>query len=98
MEEVAEHVSPVERALAGWLLQRPVSIPRLPVALLSRAQKAAELERVQALKAMASAYEAELVLGLADDSPDDTDPPAGTPGARSGAWAPDTELPGVSEF
>ncbi|MGY1792390.1 hypothetical protein ACI796_00250 [Geodermatophilus sp. SYSU D00525] len=47
MQEVAEYVSPVERALAGWLLERPVSIPRLPVALLSREQKAAELQRVQ---------------------------------------------------
>jgi hypothetical protein len=64
--------------------------------MLSREQKAAELQRVQALKAMTAAYEAELVLGLADDSPDDDDPPPGTPGARS--WKPDTELPGVSEF
>ncbi|MGY5890075.1 HNH endonuclease, partial [Geodermatophilus arenarius] len=98
MEEVAEYVSPVERALAGWLLERPVSIPRLPVALLSREQKAAELQRVAALKAMTAAYEAELVLGLADDSPADLDPAPGAPGARTGSWAPDAELPGVSEF
>ncbi|MGY1687843.1 DUF222 domain-containing protein [Geodermatophilus sp. SYSU D00867] len=98
MEEVAEYVSPVERALAGWLLERPVSIARLPVALLSREQKAAELQRVAALKAMTAAYEAELVLGLADDSPADPDPAPGTPGARRGSWAPDAELPGVSEF
>ena len=43
---------------------------RLPVDLLTREQKAAELARVQARKAMDAAYEAELVLGLADDSPD----------------------------
>ncbi|MGY1736212.1 DUF222 domain-containing protein [Geodermatophilus sp. SYSU D00684] len=98
MEEVAGYVSPVERALAGWLLQRPVSIPRLPVALLTREQKAAELARVAAMEAMTAAYKAELVLGLADDSPDDDDPAPGTPGARSGSWKPDTELPGVSEF
>ncbi|MGY1776838.1 DUF222 domain-containing protein [Geodermatophilus sp. SYSU D00804] len=98
MEEVAEYVSPVERALAGWLLERPVSIPRLPVSLLSREQKAAELQRVAALKAMTAAYEAELVLGLADDTPADPDPAPGAPGARTGSWAPDAELPGVSEF
>ena len=63
MQEVAEYVSPVERALVGVLLDRPARIQRLPVALLSREQKAAELQRVQALKARTAAYEAELVLG-----------------------------------
>jgi hypothetical protein len=96
MSAVADHVSPVERALAGWLVEQPAPFRRLPVALLSREQKAAELVRVQELRARTAAYEAELVLGLADDSPDDADPPPGTPGARS--WKPDTELPGVSEF
>ena len=43
---------------------------------------------------MDAAYEAELVLGLADDTPDTLDPPPGHPGARKGPWAPDTELPG----
>src|SRR3712207_3975354 len=47
---------------------------------------------------MDAAYEAELVLGLADDTPDDLDPAPGTPGAQRGSWAPDGELPGVSEF
>jgi hypothetical protein len=90
--------SPLEGALAGWCLeQRPV-VPRLPVALLTRAQKAAELQRVQARRAMLAAHEAELVLGLAEDTPDSWDPPPGTPGGRSGGWAPDAELPGVSEF
>src|SRR4051794_34451708 len=37
-------------------------------------------------------------MGLADDSPDTLDPPAGSPGARRGSWRPDAELPGVSEF
>ncbi len=95
MSAVADHVSPVERALARWLVGRPVRVSRLPVAALSREQKAAELARVQARRAMDAAYEAELVLGLADDTPDD-DPPPGTPGARS--WKPEPELPGVSEF
>src|SRR3712207_6461209 len=90
-------MSPVEQALAGWLVGRPAPFRRLPVALLSREQKAAELQRVAALKATTAAYEAELVLGLADDSPADDDPAPGTPGAK-GSWAPDPELPGVSEF
>ncbi|PWW24853.1 hypothetical protein JD79_04044 [Geodermatophilus normandii] len=85
----------VERALAGWLVEQPAPIRRVPVALLSREQKAAELQRLQARKAMDAAHEAELILGLADESPDDDDPPPGTPGARS--WKPDPELPGVSE-
>ncbi|MGY1670527.1 DUF222 domain-containing protein [Geodermatophilus sp. SYSU D00710] len=96
MEEVAGAGSLVERALVEASLHRPVRLARLPVSLLSREQKAAELQRVAALKAMTAAYEAELVLGLADDSPDDDDPPPGAPGVRS--WKPDTELPGVSEF
>jgi uncharacterized protein DUF222 len=98
VQSTVSHVSPVERALLDAVIERPARFRRLPVALLTREEKAAELQRVQTLKAMTAAYEAELVLGLADDSPDDDDPPPGTPGARSGSWAPDTELPGVSEF
>ncbi|MGY1653069.1 DUF222 domain-containing protein, partial [Geodermatophilus sp. SYSU D01119] len=98
MSAGAEHVSPVERGLAGLLIERPVRIGRLPVAVLSDAQAAAELARVQARKAMDAAYEAELVLRLAQTRPADLDPPPGSPGARSGSWAPDPELPGVSEF
>ncbi|MGY1737800.1 DUF222 domain-containing protein [Geodermatophilus sp. SYSU D00684] len=97
-EEVAEYVSPIERALVGVLLDQPVTIGRLPVSLLSDEQAAAELQRVQARKAMEAAYEAELVLRLAEARPADTDPAPGTPGARGGSWAPDPELPGVSEF
>src|SRR5918993_1577676 len=96
MSAVAVPVSRVERALAGWLIGDRPRVQRLPVAVLSREQKAAELQRVQARKAMDAAYEAELILGLADDSPDDDNPPPGSPGARS--WKPDPELPGVSEF
>ncbi|MGY1698326.1 DUF222 domain-containing protein [Geodermatophilus sp. SYSU D00766] len=99
MQQVAEYVSPVERALAGWLVEQPVRLARLPVSLLSDEQAAAELQRLQARKAMEAAYEAELVLRLAEARPSDDDPAPGTPGARRrGSWAPDTELPGVSEF
>jgi len=72
--------------------------PRAPVAWLSTAEKAAELRRVQARRAMDAAYEAELIHGLAQDTPDDDDPPPGTPGAKRRGWASDGELPGVSEF
>ncbi|MGY1695040.1 DUF222 domain-containing protein [Geodermatophilus sp. SYSU D00814] len=98
MQEVADVDSPVAGDLLDLLASRPPEFRRLPVGLLSREQKAAELQRVAALKAVTAAYEAELVLGLADDSPDDDDPPPGAPGARRGSWKPDGELPGVSEF
>src|ERR671916_1441568 len=88
VQEVAECRSPIERALVGVLLDRPVRAQRLPVALMSREQTAAELQRLQARKAMDAAYEAELILGLADDSPDDDDPAPGTPGARARSWSP----------
>ena len=54
-----------EGALLGWMLRRAPSVQRLPVALMSADEVTAELERVQARKAMDAAYEAELVLALA---------------------------------
>ncbi|WP_245753615.1 DUF222 domain-containing protein [Geodermatophilus ruber] len=72
----------------------PAAASRLPVALLSREQKAAELARLQAEKAMRAAYEAELILALADDTPA---LPDDHPAARKGSWAADGELPGVAE-
>ncbi|SDO22013.1 HNH endonuclease signature motif containing protein [Geodermatophilus sp. DSM 45219] len=98
MAVVAEQQTPLEGLLVDWLVDQPLLGARLPVSMLTRAQKAAELQRVISARAMAAAYEAELVLGLADDSPDTLDPPPGHPGARKGSWAADTELPGVSEF
>ena len=90
--------TPIEAELVGRLLGRPPSSARLPVGALTRQEKAAGLRRLQARKAMDAAYEAELVLGLADDTPDTLDPPPDQPGAKRGSWAPDPELPGVSEF
>jgi hypothetical protein len=90
--------TPIEAALVGWLLDRPPTTARLPVGALTREEKATELRRLQARKAMEAAYEAELVLGLADDTPDTLDPPPDQPGARKGSWAPEPELPGVSQF
>ncbi|RBY89046.1 HNH endonuclease [Blastococcus sp. TBT05-19] len=94
---VAERSS-LEGALVGWLLEQAPTSARLPLGVLTKAEKAAELQRLQARKAMDAAYEAELVLGLADDTPDTLDPAPDQPGARKGSWAPDTELPGVSQF
>ncbi|MGK5110777.1 DUF222 domain-containing protein [Geodermatophilus sp. CPCC 205506] len=88
----------VEGLLFDWSVAQPLPDRALPVGLLSSEQKAAELQRVQARRAMDAAYEAELLMALADDTPDTLDPPPGHPGARRGSWAPDTELPGVSEF
>ena len=93
--------SPLEAVLVGRLLERPPTSARLPVGLLTREEKAAELQRLQARKAMDAGYEAELVLGLADDTPATLDPhppprrtpssPPATPPAASptagSAWA-----------
>ncbi|WP_116451797.1 HNH endonuclease signature motif containing protein [Blastococcus litoris] len=88
--------SPIEGALVGLLLDQPPGVSRLPVALLSDVEKAAELQRLQARKAMDAAYEAELLMALAADRPDADDPPPGHPGARRrGAGSP---VPGTSEF
>jgi Domain of unknown function (DUF222) len=68
------------------------------VRLLSKEQAALELRQVQQRRAADAAYEAELILRMADLTPDVLDPAPDHPGARKGGWAPDTELPGVSEF
>jgi hypothetical protein len=90
--------SSLEGVLVDWAVSRPVDLPRLPVDLLGREHKAAELARVQAQRAKLAAYEAELILGLAADSPDTSDPPPEHPGARSRSWRSDPEFAGVSEF
>jgi len=98
MPQLIGQVSLMEGVLVDWALAQSADLPRLPVELLSREQKAAELRRLQARRAMDAAYEAELVLGLAADTPDTLDPPADQPGAQRGSWAPEPELPGVSQF
>jgi hypothetical protein len=84
--------------LIEWSLDQPVSPSRLPVALLSKEQAAAELDQQQRRQAMAAAYEADLILRLAELTSDEHDPPAGTPGARSLGWAAGNDPVGVSEF
>jgi hypothetical protein len=86
---------PVGGLVEWWLWQAP-SVARMSVESLTAEQKALELQRVQARKAMDCAYEAELVMALAAERPDADDPPPGHPGARrSGAGSP---VEGVSEF
>ena len=84
--------------LIDWSLDQPIEPSRLPVDLLSRQQATEELQRRQQRQAMDAAYEAELILRLADESPDDADPPAGTPGARTPGWAATRDVVGASEF
>ena len=61
--------STVEGVLIDWSLDQPVELPGLPVALLSKEQAAAELQRRQRRQAMDAAYEAELILRLAELHP-----------------------------
>jgi hypothetical protein len=79
-------------------LDQPVEVPGLPVELLSREQVVAELVRRQRRQAMDAAYEAELILRLADHTPDDHDPAPGAPGARRPGWTARNDVAGVSEF
>jgi hypothetical protein len=90
--------STLEGVLIDWSLDQPVDLPGLPVGLLSREQAAAELVRRQRRQAMDAAYEAELILRLAELTADEFDPPAGTPGARRPGWSSRDDVAGVSEF
>src|SRR3954452_12114010 len=89
--------SVVEGMLVDWVRTRPTPEPRLPVSWLSEEEKAEELQRLQRNRARDAAREAELILALAADRPEQLDAPPGTPGARRGSWKPDGELPGVSD-
>src|SRR3954451_1291274 len=95
--QVMRGSSVVEGMLVDWVRTRPTPEPRLPVSWLSAEEKAVELQRLQANRARDAAREAELILALAADRPDELDPPPGTPGARRGSWKPDGELPGVGD-
>jgi hypothetical protein len=88
----------LEGVLVDWVRTQPAAEPRLPVAWLSKEQKAAELERLQRSRAMTTAREAELILGLAADCPEDMDLPPDAPGAARSWHHTEPEFPGVSEF
>ena len=72
-------VAALEGVLIDWSLERPVESPGLPVDLLSREQVVEELQRRKRREAMDAGYEAQLILRLADQTPDDADPPAAGP-------------------
>ncbi|RBY85728.1 HNH endonuclease signature motif containing protein [Blastococcus sp. TF02A-30] len=88
----------VEGVLIDWSLDQSVASAVLPVGLLSKEQAAAELVRLQRRKAVDAAYEAELVLRMAELTPDVSDPRPGEPGAGSSGWGADGGVAGVSEF
>jgi hypothetical protein len=88
----------LEGVLVDWVRTQPAAEPRLPVAWLSKQQKAAELQRIQQARAMTTAREAELILGLADDCPEDMDLPPEAPGAGRSWHHTEPEFTGVSEF
>jgi hypothetical protein len=90
-------MSTVEGVVIDWAVAQPVSTPRLPVFLLSREQKARELQRLQARRAMDAAYEAELIMGLADDSPELPDDHPAAQTSSKGSWSSRSDLPGVAE-
>src|SRR5690349_8594327 len=87
----------LEGVLVDWVRTQPAAEPRLPVAWLSKQQKAAELARIQRTRAMTTAREAELILGLAADCPEDDLPPD-APGAGRSWHTTEPEFTGVSEF
>ena len=68
--------------LIDVVLPQSVAGLQLPVSWLSDEEKALELQRVQARRAADTAYEAELIMGLAAQRPATDDPQPGTPGAR----------------
>ena len=84
--------------MVDWSLEQPVDLPGLPVGLRSKEQATAELQRRQRRQAMDAAYEAQLILRMAELTPDDADPAPGTPGARRPGWTARAGAPGVSEF
>jgi hypothetical protein len=84
---------------AGVVSSRPSRLgDLLSVAVMTPAQKAVQLQRVQEAKSVLAAYEAELVVGLAGDSPATVDRRRGQVGAASEEWAEDLLDEDVSEF
>jgi hypothetical protein len=80
------------------VVHRPGPERARPLSWWTPAEKARELQRIQAERAVLASREADVLLGFAADRPDDDDPPEGRPGARSSTWRrTDPEFPGVSE-
>ncbi len=87
-------VAPRDLDPVGWPVHdgvevRPTRLTELlPVVGRTTAGRAAELARVQRLKAQLAAYEAAVIVSFAGERPDTDDRPAGAPGAASPDWAP----------
>jgi hypothetical protein len=98
-------VAPLDPVPSDWpapdgVQRRPTRLTELmPVSARTPEGKAAELARVQRLKAQLAAYEASVIVSFAADRPATDDRPAGEPGAASPGWAPAHGHPaGASEF
>ncbi|KGH45951.1 HNH endonuclease [Modestobacter caceresii] len=87
-----------DRLVVDLAWEHRVAAPRLPVGWLSDDEVAVELQRVQARRAADTAYEAELILQLAQHRPAEQDPSASAPGGRRPGWTVDEAYDGVSEF
>ena len=70
----------------------------LPVAAMTTAQKAANLQRVEQAESALAAFKAELVVGLADDRPAGLDRRRSQVGAASKAWSAGQLDEDTSEF
>src|SRR3954454_14938440 len=65
---------------------------------MSKRECAVRLQSLQRRRSQDTADEAELILRMAELTPDEQDPQPGTPGARSTEWRQtDPDFPGVSE-
>ena len=92
-------LSPVSPGFGPPVTCSPSLGEMLPVYARTAAGKAAELQRVQQLKASLAAYEVELVAALAADRPASLDRRPGRPGAAADDAPPGPGSPeGVSEF
>jgi hypothetical protein len=83
--------------IAVDVVYRP-TVVRPSADVLTKEQAAARLQLVQRRRARVAAEEAELILRMAELTPDDEDPATDHPGARSKDWRQtEPEFPGVSE-
>src|SRR4051794_6483099 len=81
----------------GLLLDAVWARPKQP-GELSKVECAGRLQSIQRRRSQQTAEEAELILRMAELTPDEQDPQPGTPGARSTQWRQtDPDFPGVSE-
>ncbi len=78
------NLAPLPPEFGPPITASPALAEVLPVHTRTAEEKAAELQRVQQLKASLAAYEVELVAAFAADRPDSLDRRPGQPGCRRG--------------